>query len=310
MNQKPRLIKIGTRASPLALVQANMVKDRLLQTHPALMVEIIPMSTAGDRVQDKTLGDIGGKGLFTKEIEDALLNDEVQLAVHSMKDMPTRLPDGLVIPCMLEREDPRDAFISAVAQSLDQLPHGAIIGTASLRRAAQIKHIRPDITLVPLRGNVQTRLRKLAEGQCDATLLAVAGLNRLGMQSHITAALDTTTMLPAVAQGAIGVECRVDDQATLTLLRPIHHAPTEIAVIAERAMLARLDGSCRTPIAGYATLDNGELHLDGLIAKPDGSILHRLQNTGRATLEGAAAQGHALGEALAKLAGADFLGTC
>ena len=301
-----RTFRIGTRASPLALAQAELVKLQVLAVQPDWKIDIVPMTTTGDRVQDKTLNEIGGKGLFTKELEEALLAGSIDIAVHSMKDMPTVLPAGLIIGLMLEREDVRDAFISP-AGKLGELPQGATVGTASLRRAAQIRHVRPDLNIEPLRGNVQTRLRKLAEGQCAATLLAVAGLNRLGMAEHITETLSTELMLPAVAQGAIGIECHENAAHVLEALRPINHTATECAVHAERAMLTVLDGSCRTPIAGYATIHGDTLTLDGLIAKPDGSQVIRRSISGSS--KDALKLGAELGAEIKTLAGPDFL-TC
>jgi hydroxymethylbilane synthase len=303
-------INIGTRGSPLALVQAEMTKAALLAAHPALKtqgIEIVPIKTTGDKVQDRTLSEIGGKGLFTKEIEEALLDGRIDLAVHSMKDMPTFLPDGLVIAALLAREDPRDVLISPIADSIAALPPGAVVGTASLRRQAQLLALRPDLQVQPLRGNVGTRLDKLARGEAAATLLALAGLKRLGKANAATAILSTDQMLPAVAQGAIGIEIRENDDRIKALVAPIDHAPTTIAVTAERAFLAVLDGSCRTPIAAHAEIFGTALRLRGLIALPDGTRSHRVEDTGNATIEGAAALGRALGEKLKALAGPDFL---
>jgi len=309
INQAP-LLRIGTRSSPLALAQAELTKAALLVAHPALKaegVEIVPIKTTGDKVQDRTLSEIGGKGLFTKEIEEALFDGRVDLAVHSMKDMPTFLPEGLIIAAMLEREDPRDAFISPVADSIAALPKGAVVGTASLRRQAQVLALRPDLKVQPLRGNVGTRLDKLARGEAAATLLALAGLKRLGRADAATAILSTDQMLPAVAQGAIGIEIRANDDRIKALVAPLDHEPTTIAVTAERAMLAVLDGSCRTPIAAYAEIFGTALRLRGLIALPDGTESHRAEDSGNATLAGAAALGRALGERLKALAGPNFL---
>lgn len=307
---QPSKIRIGTRASKLALAQSEEVKARLLAAYPQMQAEqfeIVPMSTTGDAIQDRTLSEIGGKGLFTKEIEDALMDGTVDIAVHSMKDMPTALPQGLVIPCLLEREDPRDAFISNTSVGVDALPLYAVIGTASLRRGAQLKAHRPDLEIVPIRGNVQTRLRKLKEGHCDATLLAVAGLKRLDMADVITTALPESICLPAVAQGAIGVECRADNHALIAWLSAIHHQDTALCVTAERAFLAELDGSCRTPIAGLATRDGDSLRLEGLIAKPDGKTVHRDSITCPAMLEEAEKAGRELGQRLLARAGRHFL---
>jgi hydroxymethylbilane synthase len=304
------VLRIGTRGSPLALIQADIVRGALIAAHPHLtdaVVEIVPIKTTGDKVQDRTLSEIGGKGLFTKEIEEALLDGRIDLAVHSMKDMPTIFPDGMEIAALLEREDPRDAWVSPVASSIPALPDGATIGTASLRRQAQVLAARPDLKVVPLRGNVGTRLQKLARGEAAGTLLALAGLKRLGRMDAVTAILSTEEMLPAVAQGAIGVEIRSDDGKTRRLLEPLNHPPTSIAVAAERTCLAELEGSCRTPIAAYAELDGDRLRLRGLIALPDGSALHRAEERGTATLEGAAALGLAVGRRLKALAGPGFL---
>jgi hydroxymethylbilane synthase len=304
------VLKIGTRGSPLALVQAELTRTALLAAHPALAgegIEILPIKTTGDKVQDRTLAAIGGKGLFTKEIEEALLDGRIDLAVHSMKDMPTFLPDGLVIGALLEREDPRDALISPVADSIATLPQGAVVGTASLRRQAQVLLVRPDLTIQPLRGNVGTRLDKMARGEAAATLLALAGLIRLGKASAATAILSIDEMLPAVAQGAIGIEIRANDSRMRELVAAVDHAPTSIAVAAERAMLSVLDGSCRTPIAGYATIAGAQMRLRGLVAQPDGSESHRAEDSGNATLSDAAELGRDLGERLKALAGPSFL---
>lgn len=275
-----RQLKLGTRGSPLALFQANLVARLLREAHPDLAVDIRTVTTSGDRIQDRPLADVGGKGLFTKEIERGLLDGEIDIAVHSMKDMETFLPDGLDIVAVLPRGDPRDAFLSRDGAPLDDLPPGARIGTASVRRQAQILHRRPDLTVVPFRGNVETRLRKLGEGEADATLLAYAGLKRLKREDVITGVFDTNVMLPAAAQGAIGVEARADDTAVLGLLAALDDTETSVCIAAERAVLAALDGSCRTPIGAFATLDaaGGTVSLQGLVARPDGSELHRLSD--------------------------------
>jgi hydroxymethylbilane synthase len=280
--QATNIIRIGTRGSPLALAQAREVQQRLEAAHGPgrLVFEIRAIKTSGDRIQDRPLSEAGGKGLFTKEIEEALLAGEIDIAVHSMKDMPTVLPDGLAIACFLQREDVRDAFISRKAPALADLPHGARVGTSSLRRQAQVMRLRPDLVIVPMRGNVETRLRKLEEGLADATLLACAGLHRLGLADRITAAVPAEQMLPAVAQGAIGVEARTGDAATADLLAPINHQATALAVTAERAFLARLDGSCRTPVAGLAELVAGRLAFRGMILTPDGSRCHETRREG------------------------------
>jgi hydroxymethylbilane synthase len=255
---QPHPLRIGTRGSPMALIQARMVRDRLAAAHRDLAasdaLEIVIIRTTGDRVQDRPLYEIGGKGLFTKEIEEALIAGAIDLAVHSMKDVATWLPAGLDIVCLLPRDDPRDAFLSPRAKTLRALPHGAILGTASPRRAAQALNLRPDLRIVPLRGNAGTRIAKLAAGECDATLLSLAGLRRIGQEGAATSILSTDEMLPAPAQGAIGVECRIDDQRTRGLLAPLHDVEAEYRITAERALLAALDGSCRTPIAALAEL--------------------------------------------------------
>lgn len=304
------VVRIGTRGSPLALAQAEMVRSALAQAHADLAhagaIEIVIIKTTGDQIQDRALSEIGGKGLFTKEIEEALLADRIDLAVHSMKDVPTHLPPGLEIACLLEREDPRDVLISRSGSSIATLPQGAVIGSASLRRQAQLLALRPDLKVVTLRGNVGTRLNKLANGDADATLLALAGLKRLGKAEVATAILDMTEMLPAVAQGAIGIEIRAADRRMHTLLRPLHHEATEAAVTAERACLAELEGSCRTPIAAHAWVTaDGQLHLRALIAKPDGSRVHRDTRSG--PVSEPERLGRDSGRYLKALAGPDFL---
>ncbi len=304
------MLKIGTRGSPLALAQARETAERLAAAHPDLAqpgaVETVVIRTTGDTIQDRPLAEIGGKGLFTKEIDAALLSGAIDLAVHSMKDVPTWLPDGVSIPCILPREDPRDAFFAAGCDGPDGLPHGAVVGTAALRRQAQILARRPDLTVVPLRGNVGTRLRKLAEGQVDATLLAVAGLRRLGLADRITATLPSDVMLPAVAQGAIGIACRTDDAPARERLAALHCPDSGTCVAAERALLTELEGSCRTPIAALAQLDQaGALALDALIARPDGSeVLRARRDGGR---DDARAMGEDAGAELKSRAGPGFL---
>jgi hydroxymethylbilane synthase len=275
-------IRIGTRGSNLALAQANELRARLSAAHGLTEddFEIAIIKTSGDIIQDRPLSAVGGKGLFTKEIEDALTDGGIDLAVHSMKDMPTRLPDGLSIPCFLPREDVRDAFISLKVERLADLPKGAVLGTSSLRRQAQVKRLRPDLKVITYRGNVDTRLRKLEEGVADATLLAFAGLKRLGLEHRVTALIDTDDMLPAVAQGAIGVEIRENDERMLGLLDALNHAETATCVAAERAFLAVLDGSCRTPIAGLAELKQGELRFRGSILTPDGRQCYETERHG------------------------------
>jgi hydroxymethylbilane synthase len=278
-------LRIGTRGSPLALIQAGMVRDALAMAHPALAapdaVAIEVIRTTGDKVQDRPLSEIGGKGLFTKEIEEALLDRRIDLAVHSAKDMPTMLPDGLWLAAMLAREDPRDVLLTRTGGDLASLPRGARLGTASLRRQAQLLHIRPDLVPGNLRGNVETRLRKLAEGQVDATVLALAGLKRLGRGDAGGVVLSVAEMLPAPAQGAVCIEARVGDDRVNALLAAIDHEDTSRAVAAERALLKALDGSCRTPIAALALLDRaGALTLDALVATGDGAKLWRIERRG------------------------------
>jgi hydroxymethylbilane synthase len=302
-------LRIGTRGSPLALAQAHQTRARLAAAHAALAapdaIEIVVIKTTGDRIQDRTLMEAGGKGLFTKEIEEALTAGSIDLAVHSMKDVPTWLPEGLEIRCLLPREDPRDAFFSEIAGHLDGLPEGAVVGTASLRRQAQVLSRRPDLKVVPIRGNVETRLRKLAAREVDATMLALAGLRRLDMTDRITAVLETDIMLPAVAQGAIGIETRADDDVTNGLLAALNCEQTFTRVSAERALLAALDGSCRTPIAALAQLDgDGNLTLEALVADPAGSRVLRTERSGAAG--DAMALGHDAGEELKSLMPPDF----
>ena len=273
MPDPTRPLKIGTRGSMLALAQAHETRDRLTAAHGLApdAFDIVVIKTTGDRIIDRPLKDIGGKGLFTKEIEDALIAGQIDIAVHSMKDMPTIQPEGLVIDCLLPREDVRDAFVSPHTDSIAGLAAGAVVGTSSLRRRAQLAHRRPDLHLVEFRGNVQTRLRKLDDGIAVATFLAMAGLSRLDMLHVARGPIDPAEMLPAVAQGAIGVERRADDEVAAMLLAAIHHGPTGHRIAAERAFLARLDGSCQTPIAGLAEIRDDTLLLRGEILRPDGS---------------------------------------
>lgn len=274
------ILRLGTRKSPLALAQAQEVRARLMAAWPGLEVELVHIVTSGDQFLDRPLADIGGKGLFTKEIEDGLLAGELDIAVHSMKDMPTVLPGGLIIGAMPPREDARDMLVGQGLSCFSDLPQGATLGTSSLRRAAQVKMRRPDMRIVPLRGNVQTRLAKLERGDMQATLLAVAGLKRLGLHDVPGIALSVEKFIPAVAQGAIGIECRKDDARVRELLAPLAHADTESAVRCERAFLRVLDGSCRTPIAGYAAIEGTQIHLRGLIAAADGSTHRAVERRG------------------------------
>jgi hydroxymethylbilane synthase len=299
-------LRIGSRGSPLALVQAREVRGLLAAAAgiDAATIEIKVIRTTGDVVQDRPLADAGGKGLFTKEIEEALLEGSIDLAVHSSKDLPTLLPPGLALAGFPAREDVRDAFISHKAKSLHDLLPGAVVGTASPRRQALVKRLRPDLTVVMLRGNVETRLRKLSAGDVDATLLAVAGLKRLGVLSAATAILDPDDFVPAVGQGAIGIETRAGDARTRALVEAIDHADTRAALAAERAFLAVLDGSCRTPIGGYAKVEQGMLRFRGIIIKPDGSEAFEALREG--PREAAAELGADAGGELRARASADF----
>lgn len=303
------LLRIGTRGSALALAQAAELRARLAQAHAELAapdaIETVAIRTTGDRLGDRALAAIGGKGLFTKELEEALLAGEIDCAVHSAKDLPSLLPEGLALVCHLPREDPRDAFFSPKAQSLAALPPGAVVGTSSPRRRAQVLHARPDLCIVPLRGNVDTRLSKLAAGVFDATLLAVAGVKRLGMAERITRIMPSEEMLPAVAQGAIGIESRSDDTRTRRYLAAIDDPATAASVTAERALMAALEGSCRTPMAALAELGgDGMLGLRAMIIRPDGSEC--LTATRRGTAAQAAALGTAAGEELRRRGGPGF----
>jgi hydroxymethylbilane synthase len=284
-------LKIGTRGSPLALAQAHETRARLMAAFdlPEAAFEVVVVTTTGDRVQDRPLKEIGGKGLFTREIEDMMLDGTLDIAVHSMKDMPVEQPDGLMLDCYLPREDPRDAFVSRGVARLADLAPGQVVGTSSLRRRAQLLHRRPDLKVVEFRGNVQTRLRKLDDGVADCTFLAMAGLNRLGMAHVAQSGIAPEDMLPAVAQGAIGIERRMTDTRAEALLQAIHDVPTGHRLAAERAYLAALDGSCETPIAGLALLDGNEIWLRGEILRPDGSEC--LADEGRAAIDDAAALG-------------------
>ena len=303
-----RPLLIGTRGSPLALWQARHVRALLISAHGLDEgdVDLSVITTSGDRIEDRPLREFGGKGLFTKEIDEALLGTRVDLAVHSMKDLPTELPAGLAIGAVLPRADVRDAFVSVKARSLGELPEGAVVGTSSLRRQAQLRRARPDLRVTDLRGNVETRLAKIERGEADATLLAMAGLERLGLVARATVALSTEEMLPAVAQGAIGVLCRAYDAETVKLLAPLHDEATSICVTCERIFLATLEGSCRTPIAGLAEITGGgALRFRGLILKPDGSAWHGIELAG--TLESAEDIGREAGDELLARAGPAFL---
>jgi hydroxymethylbilane synthase len=277
-------LRIGTRGSPLALYQAHETQRRLSEHHgiPVEAIEIRVIKTSGDRIQDRALSEAGGKGLFTKEIEDALLAGSIDLAVHSSKDMPTVLPDGLAIATFLEREDVSDALIAPRAGTLRDLPQGAVIGTASLRRQALVKRIRPDLRTELIRGNVETRLRKIEAGEADATLLALAGLKRLGLEAHATEIFAPEDFLPAVGQGAICIETRIEDGRVRPMVEAVGHPDTSTCVAMERAFLGELDGSCRTPIAGHATISQGAIAFRGMILKPDGSQVHETTRWGPA----------------------------
>ena len=265
------LLRIATRKSPLALWQAEHVRARLLGCHAGLQVELLTMSTKGDRILDSPLAKIGGKGLFVKELEQGMLEGRADIAVHSMKDVPIELPDGLCIAAILEREDPRDAFVSGQYVSIEALPEGARVGTSSLRRQCQLRARRPDLEILDLRGNVGTRLGKLDAGDYDAIILACAGLKRLGLDARITTALTPERMLPAIAQGVIGIECRCDDARVKALIEPLHHTVTGQRTQAERAMNAKLAGGCQAPVAGYAVIGGAGIELRGLVGRPDGT---------------------------------------
>ncbi len=299
--------RIGTRGSLLALAQAQEVKSLLIKSFPELAgkVEIVIINTTGDMIQDRNLAEIGGKGLFTKEIDDATLKGKIDIAVHSMKDVPTWLPDGISLPCMLERKDVRDVFISKKAKSIADLSEGSTIGTASLRRQALILNRRPDLKVVNFRGNVQTRLMKLETGEVDATLLALAGLIRIGKVEVATSIIETDEILPAVAQGAIGVTCRSVDESSFHYLTALTHDETVIRVNAERAMLKVLDGSCRTPIAALGKISGDHFFsIRGLVARPDGSEV--IETTRRGSIKDAEYLGREAGEELKKRAGHNF----
>jgi hydroxymethylbilane synthase len=304
----PPLLKVGTRGSRLALTQAGLVRDALAAAVPALAaagaIEIVAMKTTGDAIQDRPLSEAGGKGLFVKEIEEALLDGRIDIAVHSMKDMPTVQPGGLVIAAFLPREDARDVLIAGTVRRIGDLAQGAIVGTSALRRSAQLLHLRPDLKVVSIRGNVETRLRKLEAGAVEATLLALAGLKRLGMD-HVGTPIPEDEMLPAVGQGAVCIECRRSNALVRRWLAAIDHAETATCVRAEHALLAVLDGSCRTPIAGHAVLTaGGTLHLRALIARPDGSEL--LATERRGPTGDAEAMGQDAGHELRRHGGAGF----
>lgn len=287
-------LKIATRQSPLALWQAEYIKAQLQQLHPGLQVELVTFVTQGDKILDTPLAKIGGKGLFVKELENALLDGRADLAVHSMKDVPMELPPGLSLAVICQREDPADAFVSNTYAQLDQLPQGATLGTSSLRRKCQIQAYRPDLNIIDLRGNVGTRLSKLDAGQYDAIILAAAGLKRLGLHARIRESLPTSLSLPAVGQGALGLECREGDQQVLALIQPLSDRVTEICVRAERAFNHRLQGGCQVPIAGFAVLQQDTLHMQGRVGSVDGQELLK------AHIQGNAAEAETLGRQLAE----------
>ncbi len=299
-----RTLRIATRKSPLALWQANFVKDRLEALHPDLQVELVPMSTQGDKILDTPLAKVGGKGLFVKELETAMLEGRADIAVHSMKDVPVEFPDGLGLHTICEREDPRDAFVSNHFNQIDELPQGAVVGTSSLRRQCQLRAARPDLVIRDLRGNVNTRLAKLDAGEYDAIILAAAGLKRLEMAHRIAAFIEPEQSLPANGQGAVGIECRLDDHELHALLSPLEHPETRIRVLTERAMNRALQGGCQVPIGAYALVQGEEVWLRGLVGSPDGAQVIRDEIRGPLT------DGEALGHTLAQrllAAGADVI---
>lgn len=300
------VLKIGTRASQLAMAQAHESRARLMKAHdlPESAFEIVPITTTGDRIQNRPLSEAGGKGLFTKELEEALYDRRIDIAVHSSKDMPTLLPDGLELSTFLPREDARDAFIGKTGKSIADLPRGAKLGSSSLRRQALIRRIRPDLDVVLFRGNVQTRLRKLDEGVAEGTILALAGLRRLGMDHIASDVMALDAFPPAPGQGAISIENRIGDDRVAQMLQPIHHVETGQALACEREFLASLDGSCRTPIAGYATVSDGRLNFKGLIITPDGTLWHEISAEGEAG--NAAAIGRQAGADIRAKAGPQF----
>lgn len=298
--------RIGTRGSPLALAQAHETRDRLMAAHglPESAFEIVVMQTTGDKIQDRPLSEVGGKGLFTKELEEGLLSGQIDLAVHSSKDIATVLPPELELSAFLPREDARDLFIGKSARRIVDLPQGATVGSSSLRRQALIKRLRPDLNVIIFRGNVQTRLRKLDEGVAEGTILALAGLKRLGKADIATDIMALEDFPPAPGQGAIGIESRVGDERVKKLVSAINHLPTQQALTCERAWLNALDGSCRMPIAGYALIEGDSLHFDGTILTPDGTKAHRLERSGK--VGDAAAIGREAALEVRKIAGPGF----
>jgi len=304
------MLKWGSRGSPLAMTQSHLVAARLAQITGEAESPIESFVTSGDRIADRRLQDAGGKGLFTKELDEALLDGRIDAAIHSLKDLPTVMPDGIALAAIPSREDPRDAFISSKAKSLAELPQGAVVGTASLRRQAQALHLRPDLKVVTLRGSIQTRLRRMNEGVMDATFLALAGLTRMGLQAHVTSLIDVEDMPPAPGQGALAITCRADDAGTRALLAQITVPEFEIAVAAERGFLHALDGSCRTPIGALARVGNGMLHFLGEILTPDGETSWRREETtalGGDPIGDAAAFGRRIGAQIRAEAGEAFI---
>ena len=287
-------LRIATRQSRLALWQAEHVAEQLRAAHPDLEVVLVPMTTQGDRILDRTLAQVGGKGLFIKELEVAIAEGRADIAVHSMKDVPSELPEGMTLAAMLSRADPRDAFLSVKHSSFDALPRGARVGTSSLRRQCQLKSLRPDLEVLPLRGNVETRLRRLQDGDYDAIILAAAGLTRLGLAERITHLIETERSLPAVGQGIVGVECRSDDARSIALLQALNDVAARQCCEAERAFALRLQGSCQSPVAGFAELQGDQIRLRGLVGSDDGRTVYR------GSIEGPTAERHALGTALAE----------
>ncbi|MBQ4812782.1 hydroxymethylbilane synthase [Pseudoalteromonas luteoviolacea] len=296
MTDTNNIVRIATRKSALALWQAEYVKAQLEHYHSGLVVELVPMSTKGDKILDTPLAKIGGKGLFVKELEQAMLEGRADIAVHSMKDVPVDFPEGLTLHTICEREDPRDAFVSNQYQHIDELPEGAVVGTSSLRRQCQIREMRPDLKIKDLRGNVNTRLAKLDAGEFDAIILAAAGLIRLEMAERIASFVSVEQSLPANGQGAVGIECRSDDARIQSLLAPLEHAPTRARVLAERAMNRRLEGGCQVPIGAYAELQDDKIYLRGLVGAVDGTTILRAEKTG--ALQQAEALGVELAESL------------
>ncbi|WP_455221064.1 hydroxymethylbilane synthase [Kaarinaea lacus] len=287
------IVRIATRRSPLALWQAEYVRSSLIAMHPGIKVELVKMVTQGDKILDTPLAKVGGKGLFVKELEVGMLQGDADIAVHSMKDVPVEFPDGLHLGAICQREDPRDAFVSNEHNDIKALPNGAIVGTSSLRRQCQLRAWRPDLQIKDLRGNVNTRLSKLDHSEYDAIILASAGLIRLGFKDHIRKYLDTDISLPAVGQGAVGIECRVDDERINDLIAPLNHEETRTCVLAERAMNQRLEGGCQVPIAGYAQLEYGQIKMRGLVGRPDG------KQVVRGNIEGSVKNAEQLGRMLA-----------